>query len=860
MKFYKFEDIFAQKACLRYVQEVLGWEVRQGRIQAKWRGGDGFNVAVTEDCWYDHKEKQGGGILELCALTKFGGVNEYTKQQAQDFLGGWLGLSAKEPERMRYDYHKQSLRYQELVSEGYAETEKYVYTDEHGNECHYTIRMEHPTKPKTFFQCTPWSSSLKGVKLYLYNFPKIKMSSYAIVVEGEKDADTLIRMGLPGTTCNCGADNWRDDYTESLRGKDVVICRDNDDAGADHARLLVRSLMGAAKSVRVICPSKLHKGDVTDWMEKEGGSLEKLNAMMKKADIVTHETMDWTDRDFIIYKAKEANKKPFSNYREETKIVKGKEKIVEVPRVIQDMIDDAHTRFLGFPRRLGRTTLFDHDKDTDKIEFLQSNASVIAWLGEKSKNPVMWKSGNGLVTKEEFYAALIRNSRAYEKVSEVPTYPERSDVYYTYKTRNALTPTKDHKAFETFMDFFNPDDEASKVLMRTMVASMMFYAPGIQRPCWIIDSRAGQAAGKTTFAELVSYLYKSAPIKTNVQELKNDAKELNKRLVSVTGRNSLMLLVDNVRGTFENGYFADLVTGFNISGKAPYGLGEESRPNDLTYVVTSNSATIGSDIASRSFIFYIAPPKKRTGEWKSRVMHYIDANRYKILGDIYDILQNTETPKDFVAQTRVPEFEHEVLWKMAGSQEAYEYTIKQTLSSRAEANVDEENAILAVETIKEIVSDVLDTKYPDGQVCFLRTNLVNKVLGKTLRIDIQDVRNMVNTGKISCISREIRRYPQSFRSPYRASGILFVGCDVPVERTVRVRILGLNKNDMPVEITKETGGVEDVAITDEIRAARVAAEQAIANAQAIGVTPQLPPPAFASDEAVFDTLDTTMEF
>ena len=69
------------------------------------------------------------------------------------------------------------------------------------------------------------------------------------------------------------------------------------------------------------------------------------------------------------------------------------------------------------------------------------------------------------------------------------------------------------------MSFFNPGDIASAVLMRTMVASMMYYAPGIQRPCWIIDSRAGQASGKTTFAELVCYLYKCTPIKTNVPEL-----------------------------------------------------------------------------------------------------------------------------------------------------------------------------------------------------------------------------------------------------------------------------------------------------------------------------------------------------
>ena len=842
MNFYSFEDINKQGACLRYVQEVLAWEVRQDRIQAKWRGGTGFNVAVDEHGWFDHKTKEKGGIIDLCAMTKFSGRDMASKQQAQDFLGNWLGLvPAITPERIKYDYRTHSLRFQELVREGYAESKKYIYTNESGVPCHFTIRMEHPTKPKTFFQCTPWSSSLKNAELYLYNLPVIAKSTWAIIVEGEKDADTLIQLGLPATTCNCGADNWRDSYTDSLRGKDIVICRDNDDAGNDHAHLILRCLAKAAKSLRVVCPSTLHKGDVTDWFTRENGTKNRLMQMITESPLISPEEAMWSDEALAIYRAKQANIFPFANYRVETKVYKGREKTVEVPRTIREMVLDAHTRFLGFPRRLGKTTLFDHDRDSGNIEFLQSNASTIAWFSEKSKHPVMWKGGNGMATKEEFYSALIRNSIAYEKVSDVPNYPPRPDVYYTY--RNALKATPNHAAFEKFMSFFNPGDTASAVLMRTMVASMMYYAPGIQRPCWIIDSRAGQAAGKTTFAELVCYLYKCTPIKTNVQELNHDAKELNKRLVSITGRNSLMLLVDNVRNVFDNGYFADLVTGFNISGKAPYGIGEESRPNDLTYVITSNSATIGSDIASRSFIFYISPPKKRTGEWKDSVIRYIDEHRYEILGDIYDILTSVKVPKNFMAKTRVPEFEREVLWKMSGSQDVYEHVIEQVLSNRNEANVDEENAVLAVETIKEIISDALHTQNPDEHVCFLRTNLVNKILGKTLHIDIQDVRNMVNTGRITCVRRDMRRYPASSASKYRSSGILYIGENVSVFRNIRVRILGLNKSDNAIEITKECGGIEDIVLTDEIRAAKNAAERMAENANAIDVTPVDPQPA-----------------
>lgn len=796
MNFYAFEEIEEAGSCIRYIQECLGANVKDDRCVATWRGGRNYNVALTDRGWFDHKTKEKGGIIKLCAMAEFNG----DIQMAQERLGAWLGLVPKTMTVAKtYDYRKQSLRYQDLIQKGYTEKEKYVYTDANGTPVHFVIRFEHPTERKQFLQCTPYSGSLKDTETVLYNLPIISQSDWAVIVEGEKDADTLIKWGIPATTCNNGSDHWKDSYTEALRGKDVVICRDNDEAGNDHAHLLLRSLAASARTLRVICPSKRTKGDVTDWANEEGGNAKKFLALMQKADLITPEEAMWSDEDLALYRAKKANEEAFANYKLETKIIKGKESAIKVPRTINEMIEDVHTRFLGFPRRLGTGTLFDHDRDTNKIEFIQNGASLFAWIGEKSKHAVMWDRGVGFATKDEFYQALIRNSICYEKVSEVPNYPMRHDVYYTF--RDQLKSTEGHSAFATFMGFFNPENAASEVLMHTLAASMMYYRTGVQRPCWIIDSKNGQAAGKTTYAEMLCYLYKCSPIKTNKAELERDAKELNKRLVSITGRNSLMLLVDNVRGTFDNSYFADLVTGFNVSGKAPYGIGEESRPNDLTYVVTSNSANVGSDMASRSFIFYIKPPSHRDDKWKSRVMTYVDERRYEILGDIYDILKNTTTPNEFVAHTRVPEFEAEVMYKMAGSPESYQAVIDELLITRNEANVDEERAVQAVEIIRNRIQEIFELATgsdgvivkrdpdPDHWVVFIRNQVVSFWM-KMIGADVQDLRNMVNVGRISCIDKKIRRYPSSFRSKWRMSGIMFYGENINKQR-VWVPIIGM---------------------------------------------------------------------
>lgn len=833
MNFYAFDEIKSAHALTRFVREILGLEINsQNRCKAAWRGGDGYNVALTDDTWYDHKTKEGGGIIELCAIAKFNG-GAMAKQQAQEMLGNWLGLTPRNKTvRKTFDYRTQSLRYRELVQAGYEETKKYTYTDENGTPAHLVVRLEHPTNRKQFLQCTPYSGSLRDCKTYLYNLPQIAASDWAVVVEGEKDADSLIALGIPATTCNNGADNWKDEYTETLRGKDVVICRDNDDAGLDHAHLVLRSLADAARTLRLVCPSRAHKGDVTDWLQNENGTKEKFLALIKKAQVIAPDEAQWSDEALMLYRAKKANETPFANFIVEEKMVKGKPQFKEIPRTVAEMLDDLFLRFLNFPRRLGGNSLFDHDRDSDTVEILGSNAALFAWIGQKSKHSVNWKQGAAFVSKEEFYQAVMRNARRYEKISEVPDYPMRSDVYYTFRSR--LKPTKDFAAFNRFMAFFNPEDRASEILMRTIIAGMMYFRPGIQRPNWIIDSKGGQAAGKTTFAELLCVLYKCKPIKTSVSELKYDAKEITKRLVSTTGRNSRMFLVDNVTGIFNNEFFSDLVTGFDISGKAPYGVGEESRPNDLTYVITSNSANIGTDIASRSFMLFVAQPKRRDPDWKTAVLAFIEKNRYSILGDIYAILDGElpEGGENIRPATRVPEFERDVLLKMCGSVEIYNSVIASLLQDRDSANVDSEIAIQAEEIVRDGLKKVMQShENPniDQQVFFIRVRALEFWLKKPLGISFQDLRNMANIGRLRSFLREPVRFPQSSDSPYRASGLVFVGKKPILDTkynargepvvTCKVNIIGMLEDGKIVRIVqianKQIADVIQTAVTPE---------------------------------------------
>lgn len=168
--------------------------------------------------------------------------------------------------------------------------EEYDYHDAGGELLFQTVRLH----PKDFRQRRPdpdkpdsWKWDLKGVDRVLYRLPKIidavKAGRTVYVCEGEKDSDSLARLGLDSTTCPLGAGNWRESYSASLCGANVVILPDNDDSGRDHTRKVAESLHGVAAAVRVLdLPGLPEKGDVTDWLQG-GGTLDELKRMSTEA-------------------------------------------------------------------------------------------------------------------------------------------------------------------------------------------------------------------------------------------------------------------------------------------------------------------------------------------------------------------------------------------------------------------------------------------------------------------------------------------------------------------------------------------------------------------------------------------------
>jgi AAA domain len=171
----------------------------------------------------------------------------------------------------------------DLKEQGFQVAAEYNYTDVNGKQLYQVVRYEHPAVKgaKRFRQRRRdrdgrWIANAGELKVpYLWPALAKKPGEVVWVTEGEKDAETLSQRGLVATTV--AGQVWSPEAIEALRGRELNILEDNDQKGRENALNSERALCDVAESVRTVqLPGLAHKEDVTDWLDKRGGSIEEL--------------------------------------------------------------------------------------------------------------------------------------------------------------------------------------------------------------------------------------------------------------------------------------------------------------------------------------------------------------------------------------------------------------------------------------------------------------------------------------------------------------------------------------------------------------------------------------------------------
>lgn len=172
----------------------------------------------------------------------------------------------------------------------------YNYTDECGNLLFQALRYPGKKFSQRHFDAEEgkWVSNLEGVPRVLYNLPQVLATAAAggviYLCEGEKDAESIIKLGVTASCNPMGAGKWREEYNKSLIGATVVVIQDKDEPGRHHAERVRDSLRTAG--IEVFVQEARTGKDATDHLEA-GHTLGELVAVIERVrrGIVTAKEM-----------------------------------------------------------------------------------------------------------------------------------------------------------------------------------------------------------------------------------------------------------------------------------------------------------------------------------------------------------------------------------------------------------------------------------------------------------------------------------------------------------------------------------------------------------------------------------------
>jgi 5S rRNA maturation endonuclease (ribonuclease M5) len=221
--------------------------------------------------WIDFATGESGDVLALWAAVRgFSLPRDFG--DLLDDVGNWLAVprpitaSNVKPGIAQDDLDQHSAKWDYLSADGELLACVYRYDTPNGK------------------QYRPWDVKTRSMRMPeprpLYNLPAISAVEAVVLVEGEKCADALMRVGIVATTAMGGAASTIDKTDWSpLAGKTVAVWPDHDAAGAKYADGVIAKLRSIGAQVRrVTVPrDKPKKWDAADAVA-EGFDVDALLA------------------------------------------------------------------------------------------------------------------------------------------------------------------------------------------------------------------------------------------------------------------------------------------------------------------------------------------------------------------------------------------------------------------------------------------------------------------------------------------------------------------------------------------------------------------------------------------------------
>ena len=622
----------------------------------EWRGpcplhdgnDDNFAVKSETGMWYCHSLCQRGGSMV-------------------DFEMALTGS----------DFRRAAAEVDRIVGQAPATNRRivktYDYEDEHGVLLYQVVRYE----PKTFRQrrpdgCGGWIWKTKGVPQVLYRRSKLKDAETVIVVEGEKDVESLERLGFVATCNPGGAGKWRREYSDLLSGKRVIVLPDNDAPGKEHADQIVATLIGKAAEVRLAIVGK--GKDVTEWIGA-GATREIIEAAISAAAVMTAcsaagttpaEPSSYSEADSS--ETESALPEIIANNRQLRELsqdcidalvrtnnpphlfVRGGRLVdlrhLDRSRAVITDLTDVHVRGL-----MARTASFYVMTESDRKNappplYVAKDILTIRGLADKfpelegiTEVPVLRVDGTILTQPGYDPASKLYYAPATDLViPSIPANPTKDEV------RSALAVVDSAVADFPFVydvgvngTYVLPKDReyaelvfsASKAnALATMLNQLIRTALDGPTPLSIVDAPAA-GTGKTLFAEIVSIIATGRP--ATLFSAPRDEDEARKQITAYLREGVGVIVIDNVRERLESAQLAKALTAVTWADRI---LGQSQTlllPVRCTWMCTGNNVVVRGDLPRRCYWIRMdarmATPHLRSGFRHPSLRRWVTKNR-----------------------------------------------------------------------------------------------------------------------------------------------------------------------------------------------------------------------------------------
>jgi len=250
-------DVIAQikSQDLKRFMENKGFEFKKNMTLCPFHSDSVPSLSVNNKngsyVWYCHSCKEGGSIIDF--VTKQEGIS---KGEAIKKLKEHFHIENDKPKIVKKCPYKKEGKVQYIINR---------------------------FNPKDFRA----DRKMTGIERIPYHYDQIKKASEVWLVEGEKDADNVCKLGLVGTTFPFGVSYWKPEFAEFFKGKAVYICLDR--GTEKEAEVRAKDLIRIAKVVKIIeLPELTEEGqDMSNWIELHDSKTneelrERLQAIAEK--------------------------------------------------------------------------------------------------------------------------------------------------------------------------------------------------------------------------------------------------------------------------------------------------------------------------------------------------------------------------------------------------------------------------------------------------------------------------------------------------------------------------------------------------------------------------------------------------